>query len=128
MSTRRLSIPVALVCAIALVSAAAAYSAFTSSSSAAQSVSTQTLQPPTNVIGTVAANCKSVTVTWTGSASAFETGYTVQRNGTTITTLAATATSFTDSTTARHTQYTYTVLATYQQWSSGAAAPSVTTC
>jgi hypothetical protein len=125
---RRLPILLALVCAAALVSAAAAYATFTSGASDAQSVSTNTLQPPTAVVGTVAANCKSVTVTWTASASTFESGYTIQRNGTTITTVGATATSFTDSTTSRHTQYTYTVLATYQQWSSGATAPSVSTC
>lgn len=125
---RRLPILLALVCAAALLPAAAAYATFTSGASAAQSVSTDTLQPPTAVVGTVAANCKSVTVTWSASASTFESGYTIQRNGTTITTLGATATSFTDSTTSRHTQYTYTVLATYQQWSSGATTPNVSTC
>ena len=124
---RRLAL-LALGCTVALASAAAAYSAFASGASAAQAVSTQTLLPPTNVAGTVAGNCKSVTVTWTASGSTFETGYTIQRNGATLTTVSATTSSFTDSTTARHTQYTYTVLATFQQWSSGAAAPTVTTC
>lgn len=118
----------AVVCTAVLVSAAAAYAAFTSGASAAQSISTNTLQPPTAVVGTVAANCKSVTVTWTGSLSTFATGYTVQRNGTTVGTVSAATTTYTDSTTSRHTQYTYTVLATFQQWSSGAAAPAVTTC
>ena len=125
---RRVAILLALVCAASLLSAAAAYATFASGASAAQSVSTQTLLPPTAVTGTVASNCKSVTVTWTASTSPFGSGYTIQRNGTTITTVGSTATSFTDSTTSRHTQYAYTVLATYQQWSSGAAAPSVTTC
>ena len=125
---RKAPVLLALVCAAALVSAAAAYATFTSGASAAQSISTNTLLPPTGVAGTVAANCKSVTVAWTGSASTFETGYTVQRNGATIATVSAATTSYTDSTTSRHTQYTYTVLATYQQWSSGATAPSVSTC
>ena len=124
---RRLPIVAVTVCAALLVSAAAAYAAFTSGASAAQAVSTQTLLSPTSVTPTVAANCKSVSITWTGSASTFETGYTVQRNGSTIATLSATATSYNDTTTSRHTTYTYTVLATYQQWSSGASA-NATTC
>jgi curli biogenesis system outer membrane secretion channel CsgG len=124
----RLLILLAIVCAAALVSAAAAYAAFTSGASVAQSISTNTLQPPTTVVGTVAPNCKSVTVTWVGSTSTFATGYTIQRNGTTVGTVSAATASYTDSTTSRHTQYTYTVLATFQQWSSGAAAPAVTTC
>jgi len=125
---RRLPLVLALVCAAVLVSAAATYAAFTSGASAAQSFSTNTLQPPTGVAGTVAANCKSVTVAWTGSVSTFESGYTIQRNGTTIATVSSSTSSYTDSTTSRHTQYTYTVLATFQQWSSGATAPSVSTC
>lgn len=125
---RKAPIVLALACAAVLISAAAAYATYTSGASAAQAVSTNTLLAPTSVVGTVAANCKSVTVTWTGSGSTFETGYTIQRNGTTITTVGATATSYTDSTTSRHTQYTYTVLATFQQWSAGASAPTISTC
>ena len=117
----------ALVCAAALVSAAAAYAAFTSSASAAQSISTNTLQPPTNLQGTVASSCKKVTLTWTGSASAFATGYTIQRNGATVGTVAAGTTTYADSTVSKTTSYTYTVLTTFQQWSSGTSV-NVTTC
>ena len=124
---RKAPVLFALVCAAALFSAAAAYATFTSGASAAQSISTNTLLPPTAVTGTVAANCKSVTVTWTASASTFATGYTVQRNGTTIATVSAATTSYTDGTTSRHTQYTYTVLATFQQWSAGTSV-NATTC
>jgi uncharacterized protein YcfJ len=125
---RRLVV-VALGCAVALASAAAAFSAFTTGATAAQLVSTQTLLPPTSPGATVAPNCKKVTVTWTATASSYATGYTVQRNGTTIATVAATATSYVDNTVAHTTQYTYTVFATFQQWSSsGAAPPAVTTC
>jgi len=124
---RRLPILLALVCAAALLSAAAAYATFTSGASAAQSVSTNTLQPPTNLQGTVASSCKKVTLTWTGSASAFATGYTVQRNGATLTTVAAGTTTYADSTVAKTTSYTYTVLTTFQQWSAGASI-NVTTC
>ncbi len=125
---RRVLVLLALACAAALLSAAAAYATFTSGASEARSGSSDTLQPPTGVNATVAANCKKATVTWTLSASVFETGYTVQRNGTTIATVSATTSSYVDSTVARTTQYTYTVLATYQQWSSGATAAPVTTC
>ena len=67
---RKLPIVLALVSAAALLSAAATYAAFTNIVSAAQSVSTQTLQPPTNVAATLTSQCKSnkaqqVTVTWT---------------------------------------------------------------
>jgi hypothetical protein len=124
---RRLPIFAALVCAAALVSAAAAYAAFTSGASAAQPVSTNTLQPPTSLQATVAASCKKVTLTWTGTASAFATGYTVQRNGTTLTTVPMGTTTYADSTAAKTTSYTYTVLTTFQQWSAGTSV-NVTTC
>ena len=124
---RRLSLLLVVVCAAVLVSAAAAYAAFTSGASAAQSVSTNTLQPPTNLQGTVAGSCKKVTLTWTGSASAFATGYTIQRNGTTLGTVAAGTTTYADSNASKTTSYTYTVLTTFQQWSAGTSI-NVTTC
>jgi len=124
---RRLLTLFALVCAAALVSAAAAYAAFTSGASEAQSISTNTLQPPTNLQGTVASSCKKVTLTWSGSASAFATGYTIQRNGATVGTVAAGTTTYADSTVSKTTSYTYTVLTTFQQWSSGTSL-NVTTC
>jgi hypothetical protein len=124
---RRLAIFSALVCAAALVSVAAAYAAFTSGTSAAQPISTDTLQPPTSLQGTVASSCKKVTLTWTGSASAYATGYTIQRNGTTLGSLPAGTTTFVDSTASKTTAYTYTVLTTFQQWSAGTSL-NVTTC
>jgi hypothetical protein len=123
----RLLILLALVCAAALLSAAAAYAAFTSGDSAAQSVSTNTLQPPTNLQGAVASSCKKVTLTWTGSASAFATGYTIQRNGTTLGTVAAGTTTYADGNASKTTSYTYTVLTTFQQWSAGTTI-NVNTC
>jgi hypothetical protein len=113
--------------------ATAAYSMFSSSSSATQSVSTQTLQPPTGVAATLTSVCKAnkaqqVTVNWALSGSAFATGYTIQRDSTTVATVSAATTSWIDNTVAHSTSYTYTVLATYQQWSSGATAAAVTTC
>jgi len=113
--------------------ATAAYAMFDSSGSAVQPVSTQTLQLPTGVGATLTSQCKAskaqqVTVTWTASTSAFATGYTIQRNSTTVATVSAATTSWIDNTVAHSTAYTYTVLATYQQWSSGASAAPVTTC
>jgi hypothetical protein len=135
MLRRRLPVLVALVLAAVLVTAAAAYATFTSVGSATQAVSTQSLAPPTGVTTTLTSQCKAnkaqqVTVSWTASTSSFVTGYTVQRNGTTITTLGATATatSYVDNGVGHSTSYTYTVLATYQQWSSGASASPITTC
>jgi hypothetical protein len=124
---RRLPILLALVCAAASLSAAAAYADFTSGASTAQSVSTNTLQPPTSLQGAVAASCKKVTLTWTGSASAFATGYTIQRNGTTLGTVGAGTTTYADSSVAKTTSYTYTVLTTFQQWSAGTSI-NATTC
>jgi hypothetical protein len=124
---RKLPVLLALVCAAALLSAAAAYAAFDSGASAAQSVSTNTLQPPTSLQGTVASSCKKVTLTWTASSSAFATGYTIQRNGTTLGTVASGTTTYADSTASKTTSYTYTVLTTFQQWSAGTSV-NVTTC
>jgi hypothetical protein len=122
----------AVVCAVG-GTATAAYAMFGSSDSAIQPVSTQTLQPPTNVAAALTSQCnknktQQVTVTWTGSASAFTTGYTIQRNSTSVATVSAATTSWLDNGVAHTTAYTYTVLATYLQWSSGATAPAVTTC
>jgi hypothetical protein len=50
------------------------------------------------------------------------------RDSTIVATVSAATTSWIDNTVAHSTAYTYTVLATYQQWSSGASAAPVTTC
>jgi hypothetical protein len=130
---RRFLTLVALGAAVVLGTAATAYATFTKTASASQSVSTQTLLAPTAPTATLTSQCnrnkaQQVTVTWTGSASTFETGYTVQRDGATVATLGATATSFVDDTVGHSTTYTYTVLATYKQWSTGVTAAAVTTC
>ena len=129
----KLAIAVAVVACAVGGTATAAYAMFSSSDSAIQPVSTQTLLPPTNVAAALTSQCnknktQQVTVTWTGSASAFATGYTIQRNSTTVQTVSAATTSWVDNTVTHSTAYTYTVLATYQQWSSGATAAVVTTC
>ena len=124
---RKVSILLAVVSAGALFSAAAAYATFTSAPTDATPVSTNTLQPPTSLQGAVATSCKKITLTWTGSASAFASGYTIQRNGTTLATVAVGTTTYADSTVSKTTSYTYTVLTTFQQWSAGTNL-NITTC
>jgi hypothetical protein len=121
-----------VVCSVA-GTATAAYAMFNSSGSAIQPVSTQTLQPPTSVASTLTSTCnknktQQVTVTWTASTSAFAAGYTIERDSTIVATVSAATTSWIDNTVAHSTTYTYTVLATDKQWSSGASAAPVTTC
>ena len=130
---RRLLLILALVSAAVLVTAATAFATFTNAAAASQPVATDTLQPPTGVGATLTSQCnknktQQVTVSWTATNSAFATGYTVQRNGMTVATVASTASSYVDVNVPHTTTNTYTVLATYQQWSSGASAPAVTTC
>ena len=117
----------------------AAYSAFaveTSTRSAALPVGTAALAAPASVSATV--NCPNakkgdVLVQWAPSSSAFVSGYTVLRavNGgapVTLTSLPATASTYDDTTIASATSYVYDVVATYQNWTSNAAAsPSATT-
>lgn len=130
---RRALLILALATAVALTTAATAYATFTNAASASQPVATDTLQPPTGVTAALTSQCnrnktQQVTINWTASGSAFATGYTVQRNGMTVATVASTASSYVDVNVPHTTTNTYTVLATYQQWSSGASAPAVTTC
>lgn len=98
--------------------------------------STATLQPPASVTTTV--NCPNakkgdILVSWAATTSSFATGYTVSRasNGgppTVIATVAATTTSYDDVTVVGATTYTYSVVATYQSWTSVStnAAPATT--
>ena len=129
----KLAAAFAVAACIVAVTATAAYATFSSSGSAIQAISTQTLQPPTSPGAALTSQCnknktQQVTVTWTGSSSAFATGYTIQRNSTAVATVSAGTRSWVDNTVAHSTAYTYTVLATYQSWSSGVNASPVTTC
>jgi hypothetical protein len=133
MLARKLPIAVALLACVLGATATAAYATFTLSRTATQSISTGSLLAPTGAGSALTSQCnkskaQQVTVTWTASASAFATGYTIERNSTTVATVGATTTSWVDNTVAHSTAYSYTVLATYQQWSSGVSAGAVTTC
>jgi hypothetical protein len=118
---------------VVLATAATAYATFTAAGSASQTISTQTLLAPTAPSATLTSQCNKnkaqvVTVAWTASASTFTTGYTIERDGVTVGTAPAGATSYVDNTVGHSTAYTYTVLATYKQWSTGVTAAAVTTC
>lgn len=135
MSRSRFAIAGAAVACALAATATAAYATFSSSSSATQAISTSSLQAPTGLTATLTSQCKAtkgqqVTVAWTASTSSFTTGYTIQRTPAFASpvTVSAATTSWVDNTVAHSTAYTYTVLATYQQWSSGVTAPVVTTC
>lgn len=133
MLRRRLPIALTLLACVLGATATAAYATFTSSGTATQAISTGSLQPPTGASAALTSVCKStkaqqITVSWTASASAYATGYTIQRNSTTVATVSSTTTSWIDNTVGHSTAYSYTVLTTYQQWSSGVAAGAVTTC
>ena len=133
MSRLKLGVAVALLACVIGGTATAAYATFLSSGSATQAISTQTLLPPTGASSALTSQCnrnktQQVTVTWTASASAFATGYTIQRDAATVATVSAATATWVDNTVGHTTTYAYTVLATYQQWSSGVSAGSVTTC
>lgn len=107
----------------------------TSTTSAALSVATATLQPPGSV--TASASCPNaklgtVTVTWSPSASTFLGGYTVTRsvNGGTpavVASVSPSTTSYADTSVAGRTTYTYAVVATYAGWTSSAVSVTLTT-
>ena len=73
--------PMALLTALAtLATAGPARAAFTTGASAALPVSSAVLLPPTGLSVTCFGSDQRVTISWTRSASAFATGYTVTGN------------------------------------------------
>ncbi|MEY8879599.1 MAG: hypothetical protein AB9M60_24030 [Leptothrix sp. (in: b-proteobacteria)] len=84
------------------------------------------LNAPSNLAASAVA-FNSVTLSWTDNAGN-ESGFVVLRNGVTIATLAANATTYTDATVAGSTTYSYQVAATHPRAANAAsAAISVTT-
>jgi RHS repeat-associated protein len=92
---------------------------------------TDTTPPSTPANVTAASSAwSSATVSWTASTDNIAvTSYTISRNGTAISKVSGSTTTFTDATTAASTSYTYTVTASdaAANVSSAAAAPQVTT-
>jgi hypothetical protein len=124
---------------VTLASAAAAFAGFAAGTSAAETISTATFAPPTGPTA-VQVSCKNnkppqISVSWTASASAFTTGYTIYRSTTSgggytqVGTVNGSTTTFTDPSTllGYTTTYYYVVDATYQSWSARSSEAQVTT-
>ena len=125
--------------AAALASAAAAFAVFDASTSAAGTISTATISPPTGPAA-VQVSCKNnkppqISISWTASPSSFTSGYAIYRSTTSGSgytqagTVNASTTTFTDPSTslAYTTTYYYVVDATYQSWSARSSEAQVTT-
>lgn len=124
----------ATVAGVTVAGASTAFAVERSVASGSVSMSTATVAAPTSPSATV--SCPNgrkgdVLVRWTASTSTYVTGYTVSRsaNGvsSTLASLPATATSYDDTTVAGATTYTYSIVASYQAWTSAAATVSATT-
>jgi hypothetical protein len=122
--------------ALAVVLATASIAAATFTSAAATgplAVSSATLNAPGGATAT--ANCTknvSVSVGLAWSASNFATGYTIYRatgagSFSVLVTLGSGATSYTDTTPAFSTAYSYYVVATFQSWTAQSSTSSATT-
>lgn len=126
----------AAIAATVLAAPTAAWARYTATSSAALSVTADTLAPATAV--TFTKHCSflgiggnTVTVDWTASADSYANAYTVSLS-TSSGTAASTTVSGHNTTEASlavpkiGTAYTVTVVAGYDQWTSGAAAAAGT--
>ena len=130
----------AALAVVALGAASTAAAQFTRAATAGPTtLASATLAPPTAVTA-VQTNCKNakpvaITVGWTATASAFATGYRVERGTTSggpyssLATLAVGTTSYVDAdpALAYTTTYYYRVLATYRSWTGASAQWAVTT-
>ena len=89
-----------------------------------------TLQPP----GTVTASCTSgsgtttATVSWTASPSTYTTGYTIRWTGGSTGSTTATSSPKAITGLVKNTSYTFTVTATYRNWTSTSRSSPVTAC
>ncbi|HET7309873.1 MAG TPA: hypothetical protein VFJ17_00945 [Mycobacteriales bacterium] len=117
----------------ALQAGGLAWAVETSTVTASLPAATATLQPPTSPSATVSCQNKAkghILVSWTPTVSAFASGYTVTRSGGAAFTpvqLNAATTSYDDISVSGSTTYTYSVIATYQNWASTPAAVTATT-
>lgn len=134
MNRRRAAVVAVAACtAVAIVATpAVAWARYTSTDSAALTLTAATLAAPANVTATAKCNnglSSSIDVSWTATTSAFATGYTVALTpavGTPTTTPVAGRTTTSASVPVQRSGavYTVTVVATYRTWTSAAAAAS----
>lgn len=99
-------------------------------------IGTARLQPPTNLAST-GTTCSGTTfaprLTWTASTSAYRTGYTimVSKSGGApyvVTTVAATATTWTASYAKGNATYSFSVVTTYRNWTATSSATAAIAC
>ena len=110
----------------------AAFASFSSAAAASATYSTSTLQPPSNV----SASClrggpggqgpdSTATVTWTATTSTYATGYRISWTGGSTT---ASSSPVTISGMTKNTDFTFTVAATYKNWTSAGVASGIANC
>lgn len=124
----------ALTAAVALgllLPAQTALAGFTTGPTApAPGYASSTLQPP----GTVTASCASAgststaTVSWTASPSTYTTGYTIRWTGSTTGSTTATSSPRSVPGLVKNASYTFTVTATYRNWTSTSRSSPATAC
>jgi hypothetical protein len=128
------ALPLVLVPTVVVVGCTgqAALASFSTAASASATYSTSTLQPPSNV----GASClrggpggggptSTATVTWTATTSPYATGYLISWTGgsTTASSSPATINGMT-----KNTDFTFTVQATYRNWTSTGATSGIANC
>jgi Fibronectin type III domain len=109
-----------------------AQASFSSAASASATYSTSTLQPPSNVSATCtragAGSPSTATVTWTATTSPYATGYVVSWTGATSGSVNISSSPATIGNMTKNTDYTFTVAATYRNWTSTAVPSGIANC
>ena len=128
------TVPTTVVAALlgwSLVHGAPAQAAFSRLTSASATHSSAVLQPPASVSATCAAAgpTSTGTVSWTASPSTFLTGYRITSTpASTTQNVAATARTATMTGLTKGLSYTFTVVATYRNWTSATRTTASTMC
>lgn len=139
----RLRLPVRALFAGAVVisstvagAATAAWANFSTMSQASHTLSSATLQPPSNLSATTGCSLlvlgPKADLQWTATSSTFATGYKVERwrgstLDTTVTVTPRTTTTLTQTGLRADTTYTWKVYAYYQSWTSSVLSASART-
>ncbi len=133
---RRLVLAGVLALVAPVGTAAAAWGSFSSSTGAAHTLSSHTLQPASNLSVTTGCSllllAPEAKLTWTATPSTFATGYKVERwRGSTLeattTVTPRTTTSLTETGLGTGTTYTWRVYAYYLSWTSSVVSATETT-
>lgn len=114
-----------------LVACPPAQAAFSRLMSASGVYSSATLQPPATASATCApvnGTTSTATVSWTASPSTYATGYRVTSTPVSTTVNTASTARSTTLTVTRNRAYTFTVVATFRNWTSGARTTASVNC